>query len=105
MSVSVPPLPRKIQVGGKWLSVEVVETMRRKASVGRIIYDDNRIEIAKRSGLTGRNFRPDDMGETFWHELVHAILRDMKEDELNSNETFVEGFAQRLYKAIKSARF
>lgn len=105
MTMKEPLVPRRIRVGNKWLSVEIVETMRRKADVGRILYDDNRIEIAKRSGLTGRSFRPNDMGETFWHELVHAILRDMKEDELNDNETFVEGFAQRLYKAIKSARF
>ena len=105
MSVKSPQLPRRIRVGNKWLSVEIVESMRRKADVGRILYDNNRIEIARRSGLTGQCFRPDDMGETFWHELVHAILRDMKEHELNSNEAFVEGFAQRLYKAIKSARF
>jgi hypothetical protein len=45
------------------------------------------------------------MTDTFWHELVHAILNDMGEDLLNNNEKFVTGFANRLTKAIQSARF
>jgi hypothetical protein len=45
------------------------------------------------------------MQDTFWHELVHAILNDMGEHTLNKDEKFVTGFANRLTKAIKSARF
>jgi hypothetical protein len=45
------------------------------------------------------------MKETFWHELVHAILVDMGEFKLNKREDFVEEFAKRLAKAIKSARY
>jgi len=45
------------------------------------------------------------MTDTFWHELVHAILNDMGRNTLNADEQFVTGFANRLTKAIQSARF
>jgi hypothetical protein len=43
--------------------------------------------------------------DSFWHELVHAILYDMERHNLNRDESFVIGFASRLSKAIDSARF
>jgi len=55
--------------------------------------------------VTGRAYTQAMMSETFWHELTHAILNDMGEDTLNKNEKFVTGFANRLTKAIRSARF
>jgi hypothetical protein len=92
------PLPRKIRVGDKEYSVEIVETLKHKADLGRIYFGTGRIEIAQRSD-------DDQRKQTFWHELVHAILVDMERNDLNRNEQFVDGFAQRLHDAIKSARF
>jgi hypothetical protein len=43
--------------------------------------------------------------ESFWHELTHAILHDMKAKKLNDDEAFVINFSRRLHHAIKSARF
>lgn len=43
-------------------------------------------------------------GETFWHEVTHAILNDMR-SPLESNEKFVTAFSQRLNDAIRSAKF
>jgi hypothetical protein len=42
--------------------------------------------------------------ETFWHEVVHAILYEM-DSRLFSNERFVDTFAKHLSSAIRSARF
>jgi len=42
--------------------------------------------------------------DTFWHELTHAILKDMG-SKLEANEDFVCAFSSRLNKAILSARF
>ncbi len=44
------------------------------------------------------------MAHTFWHELTHAILHDMKHP-LAPNEEFVEKFSKRLNDAIHSAKF
>jgi hypothetical protein len=98
-------LPRKIKVGTKWYSVEVVEAMAEKGFMGRVYYPDQKIKIGKSSNTTGRQFKPEQVHDTFWHEVVHAILADMGEDRLNGNERFVTGFANRLTKAIETARF
>lgn len=98
-------LPRKLKVGDKWYSIEVVEAMREKGHMGRVYYPDQKIKIGKKSNTTGRKFAKADMHDTFWHELVHAILADMGEDQLNNNERFVTRFANRLTKAIETARF
>jgi hypothetical protein len=97
-------LPRKVKVGDKWYSVEIMEAMKNKNEAGRVYYDEQRIELGKR-GYHGVPLRLHAIHETFWHELVHAILHDMEEHKLNDREKFVEDFAYRLYKAIRSARF
>jgi len=98
-------LPKKIKIGERWYSVEVVEAMQDKLDMGRVMYLEKKIKLGLRNGMTGRKFNLDDVKETFWHELVHAILRDMEEHKLNKREEFVEGFAKRLNIAINSARF
>lgn len=97
-------LPRKVKVGQRWYSVEVVEAMREKAIMGEICYTDRKITVASTSSRTGRRFSQQDFSETFWHELVHAILNDM-DHQLASNEKFVEAFSHRLAKAINTAKF
>ena len=97
-------LPKKVQVGGKWYSVDIVESMRRKSEIGRVSYDTQKIELARRTHH-GVPFRLSALEETFWHELTHAILHDMGEHVLNNRESFVEDFAHRLASAIRTARF
>tara|TARA_R110000772_G_scaffold201859_1_gene312184 strand:+ start:7 stop:297 length:291 start_codon:yes stop_codon:yes gene_type:complete len=91
-------IPRKVKVGKRWYSVEILEAMCNKQQAGRVFFDTQTIQV-------GRHTKQSEMDETFWHELVHAILHDMEEHKLNDRETFVEDFAHRLAKAIKSARF
>ena len=98
-------LPRKVRVGNKHYSVEIVETMAHRGRMGDVNHDRKRITIGQRSNVTGRVFKPEDIADTFWHELTHAILADMGMHDLNNNERFVTGFANRLTKAIQTARF
>ena len=42
-------LPKKIRIGTRWYSVEIVEAMRNKSEMGRIHYDRRVIELAKRT--------------------------------------------------------
>jgi hypothetical protein len=97
-------LPKKLQIGSKWYSVDVVESMRRKSEIGRVTYDTQKIELARRTHH-GIPLKLTALEETFWHELTHAILHDMGEHSLNKRENFVEEFAQRLARAIRTARF
>ena len=98
-------LPKKIRVGSKWYSVEVVEAMVEKGLMGKVYYPEQKIKIGLSSTRTGKKFPTTDVNDTFWHELVHAILDDMGYDRLNRDERFVTGFAKRLNKAIETARF
>ena len=97
-------LPKKIQVGTHWYSVDVVESMRNRSFMGEASYPDRKITIGRKTHH-GVPFKLSALHETFWHELVHAILHDMGEDKLNERENFVEEFAQRLARAINTARF
>jgi hypothetical protein len=98
-------IPRKIRVGKKQYSIDVVETLIQRGLMGTIRYDDKQIQIGKQSNKTGRKFTSDEINESFWHELVHAILYDMDEHKLNRNEAFVTAFAKRLSEAVDSAAF
>lgn len=97
-------LPRKIRVGTKWYSVDVVESMKNKSEMGRVSYDAKTIELARRTHH-GVPLKLSALEDTFWHELTHAILHDMGEHQLNNRESFVEEFARRLSSAIRTARF
>ena len=97
-------LPKKIKVGDKWYSVDVAETMRDRLMAGEVHYAKRTITLARKS-YHGVPLRLSALHETFWHELVHAILESMDETALNNNEAFVEEFSSRLAKAIQSARF
>ena len=98
-------IPTRIRVGRRWYSVEVVEAMLDKAVIGRVHYDDRRIQLGRKSNTTGKVFKPEQIADTFWHEVVHTILRDMGEHRLNSNEAFVTKFANRLTETINTAKF
>lgn len=98
-------LPRKIRVGKKMYTIDILETMLQSGDMARVHYDRNRIEVGKKSSVTGRRYSRKEMNDSFWHELIHAILYDMDEHQLNRNERFVTEFAHRLSEAIDSARF
>lgn len=100
-----PLIPRLIRVGNKRYSVEVIEALLDKQKVGRIQYGEQRIQIGLRNGNTNRKLPAAEIRDSFWHELVHAILYDMERHNLNRDEAFVLAFASRLSKAIDSARF
>jgi len=102
---SQPPIPRRIRVGKKLYSIEVVEAMLEKKHMGKVYYPQQTIKLGRTSNVTGRRYQEEEIQDTFWHEVVHAILHDMGRDALNRDETFVTGFANRLTRAINSAKF
>lgn len=99
-----PPIPYRIRVGDKLYSIDVVRSMQRKREMGRVAYDAGSIQIGEVSNVTGRKYSDIQMSETFWHELVHAILYEM-DNQLHKDEKFVDEFAKHLARAIRSAKF
>lgn len=99
-----PPIPRRIKIGKKMYSIDIVESMYRRREMGRTTYGACNIQIGKTSNTTGRKYSDLQMSETFWHELVHAILYEM-DSPLHADEKFVDRFAMHLARAIQSAKF
>ena len=97
-------LPKKLKVGDRWYSVEIVETMQRRAQMGCVYYGTGEIEVAVKSNTTNKPYTKAEVSDTFWHELTHAILYDMG-STMYRNEKFVSRFASRLSRPITSAKF
>jgi hypothetical protein len=97
-------IPKSIEVGKKKYTIKQTPKMSIKGVMGAINYKENQILIATHSNVRGVRFKREEVYDTFWHELTHAILKDMG-SRLEADEKFVTGFSERLTKAILSARF
>lgn len=98
-------VPRRMRIGKKLYSIEVVKALLEKKYMGRVYYPQQTIKLGRTSNVNGRRIRQEEMQDTFWHEVTHAILHDMGCHTLNKNEKFVTGFANRLTRGIYSAQF
>lgn len=98
-------IPKQVTIGKTKIKIDQPESLRvgRQACRGCFDRADNSIDVAKKD-VRGNRYDKDERSETFWHEITHAILHDMK-NQLSYNEKFVTAFANRLHQAISTARF
>ena len=96
-------IPKTYQVGGQTIEVRRVERCSDN-TIGECCVASGYIEIAD---LHGKDFLQSQGSKenTFYHELVHSILRTMGETEINDNEKFVCCFSSFLTEAMKEAYF
>lgn len=98
-------IPSHIRIGKRWYTVQLKHKLRPLGQMGQVYFPPvRRIEIAKTSSRSGRDYSDIEISDTFWHEVTHAILHDMNH-ELCLDEPFVVQFASRLNEAIHSVRF
>jgi|TARA_R100001163_G_scaffold65597_1_gene63436 hypothetical protein len=98
-------IPKKVTVGKTDYRIHKVTRMDKVGAMGEIDYDTKDITIAARSSRKPhRKFSKEEMADTFWHEITHAILKDMN-SKLHTNESFVAKFANRLTTVISTAKF
>lgn len=96
-------IPSTLKVGKQDYEVRVVRNSPRAGTMGCISYDRGVIYVARYSS-DDRRYSKRDMEDTFWHELTHAILKDMGH-KLESDERFVTAFASLLTHAVNTAKF
>jgi hypothetical protein len=77
--------------------------MGKRGVMGATYFKAARIEIGKKSKITGMAYKQEDVDDTFWHELTHAILNDMG-SSLDRDEEFVTAFSKRLAQAVNTAK-
>jgi len=95
-------IPKIINVGIKEYTVLKVKRVKRGNTLGTVDYTNNIIWVATHDDR-GNKLTKDEMADTFWHEITHAILHDMR-SPLCDDERFVTTFANRLTNAINSAK-
>lgn len=96
-------IPKQFKLGKHTYAVDMVRRTKPLGTMGTIYYHKHRIEIATNSGVTGRSFKQEEIADTFWHEVTHAILRDMDHPQW-SDEKFVTAFAKRLTQVVTTAK-
>jgi hypothetical protein len=97
-------IPKRITVGRKKYHVGVSKYSAQKGVMGTISYEAQVINLGTHSRVTGMRYKKEDVLDTFWHEVTHAILEDMGH-KLEADEKFVTAFANRLTKVITKAEF
>ena len=97
-------IPKQVKIGGKKYNVRTVRTVGAKGMMGEADYAKRKLTVATHSNISGRSFKAEEMADTFWHEITHAILHSMNH-RLTYNEKFVTQFSNRLTEAILSAKF
>lgn len=96
-------IPKSFRLGDRTYVVQILPTMGKHGVMGATYFKSARIEIGKKSKITGVAYRKEDVDNTFWHELTHAILNDMG-SSLDRDEVFVTQFADRLAQAVSTAK-
>jgi hypothetical protein len=99
-------LPKAIRVGSKRYAIITqphVLDSRHRALFGDINYNTSTIRVSMRHPKTLKPMTKRQQSYTFWHEMTHAILKDMHHS-LEANEEFVDAFAIRLNDAIHNAK-
>ena len=94
-------IPYSFRLGRMKYSVHT-PTLMPSGCLGEVHYAAAVMKIAW-VGRKGVARTPTQRGETFWHEVTHAILHDM-ENPLWKNEKFVTEFSKRLDQVIRTAK-
>jgi len=98
-------IPTSLKVGDHRYKIVRVDQAPIKRTMGEVDVKAKTITLGQRSWLNGKAFKPEQLDDTFWHELTHAILYEMGKHRMWRDEEFVGQFATLLTKAINSAKF
>lgn len=95
-------IPKKFKLFGT--TINIVWDNKRlndKSVYGLFDYSKSEITLSTTHGT--EDLSENRIMDTFYHERTHAILNAMSEDELSSNEKFVDVFSKLLRQADESA--
>ena len=95
-------IPCRLRIGGQLLEVELPENIEGD-KLGKCCLSAGIIKIAQT--FSGLKQSESSQMNTFFHEVVHAILDTMGRSDLSSDEVFVNTFASFMTEAYFSAEF
>lgn len=97
-------IPKSFKMGPHTYRIKIEESLQAKENLlGQHISSQKLIRLQKK--IKSLN-RPDsDYYHTFMHEVVHAILDTMQEDDLCHNEKFVDLFSAFLTQMLTTMEY
>lgn len=102
-------IPKCFYLLGKKINVFTEsDKLMNDRKLGLFIRDLDEIHLASkvtRKGGIIKDLSEQQQEHTFYHELVHAILDTMGEEELSDNEKFVDIFSGLLHQSIKTSEY
>ncbi len=103
-------IPSQITVGKTTYTIKYEDSLLDGRYMGEVNYDEGYITLCRSATIKVPNgnvirmeYGDEEMRNSFWHEITHAILYDMGHT-LHNNEHFVTQFANRLSDAVDSAK-
>lgn len=96
-------IPASFKLDRRPYLVSLVRHTKPVGTMGSVLYFSRQIEIATHSGVNQREFTREELADTFWHEVTHAILHDMG-NKLWRSERFVTEFSRRLTEVVLTAK-
>lgn len=94
-------IPKSYQLADNTIKIEMVSDRFNSEYLGKYFKDRNLIMLQSPND----NIDSQCVELTFYHELVHSILKNLKYTELNEDEVFVDRFALLLKQAINTMEF
>ena len=91
-------IPSKIRIGGQDIDVELAERLPGD-KLGTVCLAEGKLLVAR--NFSDKKQSDASMQNTFVHEVVHAILDTMGENELSGNEKFVSTFSSFLVDVVE----
>jgi hypothetical protein len=90
-------IPKNLFIFGRTWTIEWVDDLlETRGCLGEVLYNSDKIRIASSAQVTRESKE-----HTFFHELTHVILHEMRKDQLCDDESFVNIFAGLLYEVLK----
>ena len=96
-------IPKEFKLGPYTITVNKESDLCYKSGASGMAYL-NAQEIGLQPSVQGFNMKPESVLQVMHHELVHWILYMMKKDELNSDESFVDQFADFLTQYVITSK-
>jgi len=96
-------LPSKFTLGGiEWEIKFNEKELSKNGAYGQMWFTSSLINLTKTHN--GEDLKIDNIEQTLYHEVTHAILNTLGEHELSDNEEFVQKFSLLLHQFEKSKR-
>lgn len=104
MTLTPLRIPRAIWLHAQRIDVEEAPTlMFQEDNLGHAAYREYKIRLQRNEQAYPRPQYS--IEQAYLHELVHWILHTMGEEELRSNEKFIDVFASLLHQALVMAEY